>query len=320
MILSILIPAYNVEKYIIECLDSICSQINSSEIEVIVVNDGSTDQTPSLLNNYKSPYVRILNQENLGIGPTRNRLLSEAKGRYIWFVDGDDKIEIRSIETILNYIRNKRFDILELSYSLLTSDQEKIPGRIYKGSFASGIDFVENGYYDNTVWSKIIRRGIIIKSGIHFETLITGEDFVFSFKLMATCKRVECNPISTYLYRCREDSVCSNRSDTHLQKLSEASLITARSLNVFISSLQGNAKIIMDRWFRSYLAGYLFSLIRFPQYSFPYIQKRLLDLKEMNLYPIRTEKMSIKVFLFLLLFNNILIIKWFRPFFYVNNN
>lgn len=108
MKLSIIIPAYNVEEYIGRCLDSVFQQNFSEDYyEVICINDGSTDRTPVIIEQYKNKYPQIIyiSRENKGLSATRNEGLSLAKGDYIWFVDSDDKIASDSIEKILFYLK-----------------------------------------------------------------------------------------------------------------------------------------------------------------------------------------------------------------------
>ena len=91
--LSIIIPCYNVEKYIAECLESVCNA-RDAEVEVICVNDGSTDGTLSIIEQWKQKDDRIIiiNQENKGVSAARNQGLNLAKGEFIYFLDGDDKV------------------------------------------------------------------------------------------------------------------------------------------------------------------------------------------------------------------------------------
>ena len=101
--LSILIPAYNVENYIEECVNSVLDL--DTNYEIIIINDGSTDNTLKILNKYKKyEYIKIINQKNMGISRTRNNLLKEAKGKYIFFLDSDDFINKEKFKELLKNI------------------------------------------------------------------------------------------------------------------------------------------------------------------------------------------------------------------------
>ena len=112
--ISVLIPSHNVEKYIRECLDSIVNQ-TFEDMEIICVDDGSTDSTLNILNEYalKDSRMRVYeNKENKGVGYTRNYLLSLAKGKYIYFMDSDDYLELDALEKAYNVAEEKSLDIL----------------------------------------------------------------------------------------------------------------------------------------------------------------------------------------------------------------
>ena len=95
-ILSILIPVYNAEKFLKRCLNSIVLQKNYNQrIEILLVNDGATDNSLSIINDFSLRYenINVISRENRGIGATRNELIENAKGKYFWFVDADDYVD-----------------------------------------------------------------------------------------------------------------------------------------------------------------------------------------------------------------------------------
>lgn len=117
MLLSIVIPIYNVEKYVDGTLDSIYSHISdhTSDVEVIMINDGSTDNSKSIAERYYnmySSYSILINQDNMGLSCARNTGLKAAKGEYIWFIDSDDSIVPGSISEVIKYIKKYRAEIL----------------------------------------------------------------------------------------------------------------------------------------------------------------------------------------------------------------
>ena len=112
--ISVLIPSYNVEKYIRECLDSIVNQ-TFEDMEIICIDDGSTDSTLDILNEYalKDSRLRVYeNKENKGVSYARNYLLNLAKGKYIFFMDSDDYLELDALEKAYNLTEEKSLDIL----------------------------------------------------------------------------------------------------------------------------------------------------------------------------------------------------------------
>uniref|UniRef100_UPI003864C4B3 glycosyltransferase family 2 protein n=1 Tax=Methanobrevibacter sp. TaxID=66852 RepID=UPI003864C4B3 len=110
---SVIIPVYNVEKYLKECLDSVCNQ-TLANIEIICVNDGSTDNSLAILNEYaqKDGRIKIISQENQGLGAARNRGLEDASADYVYFLDSDDYIELTTLEKLFNNAVSNSSDVV----------------------------------------------------------------------------------------------------------------------------------------------------------------------------------------------------------------
>ncbi|HOI70926.1 MAG TPA: glycosyltransferase [Methanobacterium sp.] len=133
---SIIIPVYNVEKYLRQCLDSIVNQ-TLKEIEVICINDGSTDNSPIILEEYekKDPRIRVITQENMGSGVARNRAIQQAKGKYIGFMDSDDWADPTMFEKLYENAELNNSDIVmcpmliinESGQGLSRSDKKLLP-------------------------------------------------------------------------------------------------------------------------------------------------------------------------------------------------
>ena len=111
--ISILVCAYNAQEYISQCLDSLLTQ-TFHDIEIIIVDDGSTDETPNILASYatKHPIIRVLHQKNAGPGVARNLALSHAKGKYIMFCDSDDWYEPTMCEKMYSCINSNNVDLV----------------------------------------------------------------------------------------------------------------------------------------------------------------------------------------------------------------
>lgn len=124
--LDIIIPAYNVEKYIAECLNSIFNQKTKYNYRVIVVDDGSTDKTYEILKSYNNSNLVIIHQENSGISKSRNKCLDMLNSKYIMFVDSDDYLEENTIEYFLNLAYKNGFDIVEGTYNEVNKNSEVI--------------------------------------------------------------------------------------------------------------------------------------------------------------------------------------------------
>ena len=112
-LVSILVPAYNVAQYLHKCLDSIVNQ-TYQQLQVVVVDDGSSDNSLSIVKDYaaKYPFVEVYHQENAGVAAARNNLLSHVKGDYVLFVDSDDWLELDMIEFLISKIEKYKVDVV----------------------------------------------------------------------------------------------------------------------------------------------------------------------------------------------------------------
>ena len=121
---SIVIPTYNREKYITKCIDSIINQ-TLKEIEIIIIDDGSTDNTEKIIKNYNDKRIKYIKKDNTGIGDTRNRGIKESTGEYISFVDIDDYIDITMLEKCYNKAKKEDLDIVICDYKEIEEETNK---------------------------------------------------------------------------------------------------------------------------------------------------------------------------------------------------
>lgn len=231
--LSIVMPCYNVGRYVAHCLESIELAARSYEdrLEVIAVNDGSTDDTSQVLNRLKNIVggVKIVNKENGGVSSARNRGIAEATGEYIWFVDPDDDIEPESISLILQQIDNEAPDCLVFDYNFLWTEekperqnientpprirllgQEEIFSEIVKPTLGYSKEGVYNFFHGKpltehcflsggVVWNFVIKRKILIDKQLFFSSrLISNEDGMY--ELWLYCYITEVTAIYAKLY------------------------------------------------------------------------------------------------------------------------
>lgn len=181
--ISVIIPIYNAEKYLKECLDSVIGQ-SLNEFEIICINDGSMDKSLNILEDYasKDKRIKIFNQENQGVSTARNNGIKEAQGEYIFFLDSDDYLENNALETAYNHIKKKDCDILIFGANLIRNNEKKsalnidLIEKIKKNQF-SYIDFVN---LNTVIWDKLFRTEFLKKHQIEFPTeLVVSEDGVF---------------------------------------------------------------------------------------------------------------------------------------------
>lgn len=290
MKISFVIPAYNVEKFIRKCVDSITSQdADEEDYEIIVVNDGSKDSTieicEQLVKDYKN--FRFYSNENHGPGYTRNYGIKRAKGAYIWCVDADDYLSPGVLLPVLKEIESGHpmylvgFQHIEESGRLM----RKVD---FGGDTMSPADFLTKGHYVNYVWCRIIERDLFEKHSIYFrEDLLGPEDYHLTFRMMERIDHIKCIDLICYNYIVNPASLMNSRSDAHMQRLSEATIIVGKDLRADWKDITDKSKrAAFDGWLSNYLYGFLFSLYRF-QYKPSYIRNVIKRLRADGNYPIR---------------------------------
>lgn len=206
---SILVPIYNVEKYLKDCLVSITNQ-TLDDIEIICINDGSTDASSKILEKYRfiDKRIKVINKENSGYGISMNMGLDIASGEYIGIVESDDFIKNTMFEDLYNIAKQKNADIVKSDYFYYTSsnNQARKAGKISK---LISNKVINAKTYPNllkmqpSIWSAIYKKEFLAKNNIRFlETPgASYQDTAFSFKAIASAKRIVLTDKSYLYYR-----------------------------------------------------------------------------------------------------------------------
>lgn len=250
MILSIIIPVYNVELYIGKCLQSCLKQNSDFEnYEIIVINDGSNDTSFKIIKSIVKDIsnVKIINQPNKGLSAARNIGLKQAKGEYIWFVDGDDWIEQNIIIELYKAATTCNLDILALNAcnrdlrgnKTLDRSHKYIQGKIY-----SGEDYFLQNKFQTCVPFYIFRRSFLEKNNLSFYIGIFHEDSEFTPRAILSTTRIGSVSFLCYNVLIREGSI--TRSINY--KKSYDILLVANSLLDFAKNrnLKDNVKTILN--------------------------------------------------------------------------
>ena len=217
---SIIVPVYNVEKYIEKCLTSLVNQ-TLDEIEIIVVNDGSPDNSDKIINKYVKKYpskIKYYIKENGGQGSARNFGLTKANGEYIGYVDSDDYIELDMYEKMYAKAKEKESDIVICgSYNVneVTGEKIKDIDEIYFD------DLKLNAFFGRkAVWNKIYKKEIIEKNNLIFRSKVWYEDFDFTMNAIINAKKIDYINEPFYDYLIREGSTMNNSNvDRNLEIL-----------------------------------------------------------------------------------------------------
>jgi glycosyltransferase involved in cell wall biosynthesis len=220
--ISAIVPVYNVEEYLGECLDSLINQ-TFEDIEIICVNDGSTDSSPEILDEYQNmdSRIRIISQENRGLSGARNTGMEHARGEYIYFIDSDDYLERDALEELYSISQQKNSDLI--IFKLVNFDEEGNRDYDYSNMpFLSDIqkdvfshqDFRDNLFnVDVTVYTKFYKRELI-ENEMFAEGLIF-EDNAFYFDYILDAERIYFHDRCLINRRIRSDSIIKSASKSH---------------------------------------------------------------------------------------------------------
>lgn len=221
-LISVIIPVYNLASYLAKCLDSVLSQ-TYSELEIIPVDDGSTDDSAAILQEYAQKDARIkpILKNNGGVSETRNVGLDAASGEYVFFLDGDDWLEPDALERLSSYC--EEFDIVQ---GLFVQSYDDAPDELLLTVPEAALNNREDilSYYfvnqiQESSWNKLYKRAII--SDIRFDsTLAVAEDSKFVYTVLKKVRSIKLLPDITYHYYIREDScVHAVNSEKHFDIL-----------------------------------------------------------------------------------------------------
>lgn len=209
MKLSIIVPVYNTEKYIKTCLDSLVKQ-TFKDYEIIIVNDGSTDNSSEIIENYAKEFnqIKVINQENRGYSGARNSALAVAEGEYIGFVDSDDWVSPEMYEKMIQATQDGAIDIVSCAYyRVYNGNDYQLNSNQYYVEFLNS--HKERGSFhgelildDAMVWNRIYKRELLESNNIKFpEDILFGEDTYFHRCALLATKNICYIPEPLYYYR-----------------------------------------------------------------------------------------------------------------------
>lgn len=209
---SIIVPVYNVEKYIEKCLASLINQ-TLQDIEIIIVNDGSTDGSKKIIEKYlENKKIKYLEKENGGLADARNYAIPYAKGEYIGFVDSDDYVEKTMFEKMYNKAKQEDADMVECDFIWEYPKKNKIDtGKIYKGKKQAIVEARV------VAWNKIIKRQILQSTKIKFPKGLRYEDVEFFYKLIPNLNKISFIKEPLVHYVQRDTSIANTQNEKTAQ-------------------------------------------------------------------------------------------------------
>lgn len=222
--ISIIVPVYNVERYLDACLLSLRGQTCES-LEIICIDDGSVDGSSAILKRHaeQDQRIRIISQSNAGVARSRNRGLDAARGEYVLFVDSDDYIRYDACEALLTRARETQADVVVFggkTFPTMHWADASFAGRdiVYRDDSIQAVLYEQGAR--PLMCNKLYRRKLLEQHHVRFkEDLKLGEDHAFQFRVFPLCKTIAFMKDCLYFYRGRMDSAIGSRKDDHAEKV-----------------------------------------------------------------------------------------------------
>ena len=328
--LSIIVPIYNVEQYLRKCVDSLLAQdLASSKYEIILVDDGSTDNSGAICDEYTSPsfvnsltrsvVIKVIHQPNAGLSAARNSGVKIANGDYLMFVDSDDFIEPNVLGGLMAQVERDDLDVLRFDYQNVRITSEGLTKRYevfqpykrdqrldndYSEEVTDGITFL-NTRMSTACYAVmfILRRDLIytvhhtpytVNSGVLFTPGIYFEDTDWTPRMLVRAQRVASTNMVVYNYLQREGSITKAVNRSKQQKVLDDKMR-------LIGEMQRQAKELHEKgfcntWFSRMIADTVISVIGILSVDFYAERKEYLkQLKQMNVYPLTSKSTKAKL-------------------------
>lgn len=203
--ISVIVPIYNAEKYLSRCIDSILAQ-TLTDIELLLINDGSTDKSGEICNAYeqKDARIRVFHQQNNGVSNARCKGVEKANGEYLTFVDADDELYANSLETLLMHM-NEDIDIVSSG----ALDNETISSETF-------IRYILTGRVYSSIWGRLFRKSLFASYEADIQkSILIGEDQLMNIKLvLGQDMKIKCIKENVYIYCSNPYSVTNTKKFT----------------------------------------------------------------------------------------------------------
>lgn len=258
--LSIIVPFYNVEKYIEQCIRSLYDQdIPQEEYEVICVDDCSPDGSRAIVERLQKELpLLLLLPENRKLGGARNEGLKVARGKYIWFVDSDDYVAPNCFKALLDDAEQNNVDMLHFDYSSVCNEKVQAMVQPYEeDGVVSGEDFFVDESHElwyqrcPVVWRRLHRRDFLLDNQLYFVEKMMYEDTDLSLYMFTIAERVQHVAVSSYYHRVNPQSI------THVKRTAEIMMFTImqqnRCLRAYRAAQMKESRKIIRKYIHSQL-------------------------------------------------------------------
>lgn len=213
-LISVIVPIYNVEKYLTKCIESIINQTYKN-LEIILVDDGSPDNCPIICDEYakKDSRIKVIHKKNGGLSDARNVGLNIAAGEYIMFIDSDDFVEIDMMESMMNNMINSNVDLVVCNIKYIYDNSEKVKynqeDKILD-KYEAMQEYIKDGIVQAVAWNKLYKRNLI--NGMRYKVGKINEDEFFTYKIVDRTNKIYYNSKPFYNYVQRNTSIMGSYS------------------------------------------------------------------------------------------------------------
>jgi glycosyltransferase involved in cell wall biosynthesis len=285
--LTVIIPMYNVEKYIHKCIYSVVqNNLKSDDFEIIIVDDESPDNSLSIATEIAKEFdnITIISQKNKGLGGARNTGILNAKGKYLLFLDSDDFYTPNSIETIVKIASDNELEILEFG-AIVVDSNNKIINTIAistENKIFDGIYYWQNFNSINSACNKLYLKEFLILNSILFKEKIYAEDYEFNTRALYFAKKVMATKYVVANFLTSNNSITRNKTNNTKEKYRDDLITILEHIKKFESNNPTNTTFFKERI--SLLNIDLFILMLKNNFSFKEISKTKKELKEKNIF------------------------------------
>lgn len=292
--LSIVVPVYNVEAFLVKCIDSLLEQdLPQDKYEIILVDDGSTDSCGHICDVFASTSknIRVIHQQNLGLSGARNTGIAVASGKYIQFVDSDDFLMLNVLGAIIDQLENLQLDILRINYQnvnmageVFEPNKSSKPFVDYSNEVCDGIHFLnERLGFACYAWQFVVKSSILHHDGNGFKEGIYYEDVEWTPRILLQAHRIASLETIVYNYLFRTGSIARNTDSEKKHKALWDKLSILDSFNILRRQSQD------DRWFKGMVAQISLSILDIVGHYFYQSRKDYInELKNRAVFPLST--------------------------------
>lgn len=246
--ISVLIPAYNVERYIVRCLDSVIRQ-TLADIEIVIVNDRSTDGTAAIIDEYaaRDSRIKVINHpENCGLLWTRKTCVEASSGDYLMFVDSDDALKLDACEKLYSQAVANDADLVIAGAEFCYSDGMRVPKRSTLNYGSDGFGVAKAMLKNESlkyVWGKLYQRRLLVESHVEYQKgLNLGEDLIISFTVARIVGKAICIPDVVYEYYENYTSL----SRVYSEKLARDNIVVLLKTIDLTSAISGDLRELSE--------------------------------------------------------------------------